>query len=120
MCFLTHSCYILYLLKDYNILVIAKFNNYRTVTIVLDKDNIQTFSTKINTSITLPDLPTKKGYDASWDNLDTLITEDKTFTVIYTPKKYTITYSFENEEIENYVQEVTYGEELGRSERTFP
>ena len=95
---------------DYNILVIAKFNDYRTVTIVLDKDNIQTFSTKINTRITLPDLPTKKGYDASWDTLDTLITADKTFTVIYTPKKYTITYVYENDIIETFTEEVSYGE----------
>ena len=62
------------------------------------------------TNITLPSLPTKKGYNTSWSDLDTLITEDKVFKVIYTPKTYTITYKFENSEIEDYKQTVTYGE----------
>ena len=94
---------------DYNISVLGKFDDYRTVTIVLDKDNIQTYSVKINTEITLPSLPNKIGYEASWDNLDTLITEDKAFTVIYTPRKYTITYVFEDDILETLTEEVSYG-----------
>ena len=83
-----------------------------TVTIVLDEQNILVHRIKSNEKIELPQLPSKKGYDTSWDNKDTLITEDKTFTVIYTPKKYTITYIFEDNDIDNYVQEVTYDEEF--------
>ena len=81
-----------------------------TVTVVLDDQNILVHKIKSNEKIELPQLPTKKGYDTSWDNTDTLITKDTTFTVIYTPKKYTITYTFENNIVKEFTQEVTYGE----------
>ncbi len=95
---------------DHNIEILCKTTTLYQVTIILDKDNIKIQNVQKNEKIELPQLPTKKGYDTSWDNTDTLITEDKTFTVIYTPKKYTITYTFENNIVKEFTQEVTYGE----------
>ena len=94
----------------YNITLTGKFDNQYKVTIILDENNSEVKYVEENTNITLPSLPTKKGYDVSWSDTDTLITEDKVFKVIYTPKTYTITYKFENSEIEDYKQTVTYGE----------
>mgnify|MGYP003294968863 CR=1 FL=1 len=82
------------------------------VTIILDEGTVLTYRIKDQGNITLPNLPTKKGYESSWDNTDTLITSDKTYRVIYTPKKYTITYQFEDNLIEEFSQEVVYGEEF--------
>ena len=95
---------------DYDITLIGKFDKQYKVTIILDENNSEVRYVEEGTNITLPSLPTKKGYNTSWSDLDTLITEDKVFKVIYTPKTYTITYKFENSEIEDYKQTVTYGE----------
>ena len=95
---------------DHNIEILCKTTTLYQVTIILDKDNIKIQNVQKNEKIELPQLPTKKGYDTSWDNTDTLITKDTTFTVIYTPKKYTITYTFENNIVKEFTQEVTYGE----------
>lgn len=86
------------------------FVKAHTVTIVLNDNSTYQYKIKNNKNIELPDLPTKKGYDVSWNDTNTLITSDKTFTVIYTPKKYTITYVFEDNIIESFSQTVTLGE----------
>ena len=95
---------------DYDITLIGKFDKQYKVTIILDENNSEVRYVEEGTNITLPSLPTKKGYNTSWSNTDTLITEDKVYKVVYTPKTYTITYKFENTEIEDYKQTVTYGE----------
>ena len=96
---------------DHNIEILCKITQIYKVTIIIDENNVFTQNVKENTNISLPELPTKKGYDISWDDTDTLITKDKTFTVIYTPKIYTITYTYENNIIEQFSKKVTYGEE---------
>ena len=80
------------------------------VTIILNEDTVLTYRIKDNENIKLPALPTKKGYESSWSDDNTIITEDKVYKVVYTPKTYTITYKFENEGVEDYIQQVTYGE----------
>ena len=97
---------------DYDIIVIGKCNKEYKVTLIFDDNNTKVIYALENTNITLPQLPTKKGYESSWDNTDTLITSDTTYKVIYTPKEYTITYRFESDVLEEYVQTVKYGEEF--------
>lgn len=97
---------------DHDITIIGDFKHFCTVKFVLDKDNELTYTIKEGENITFPSLPEKKGYKSSWDNLDTLITKDKTYTVIYNPNTYKITYDFEDDEIPDYVQEVKYNEEF--------
>ena len=96
---------------DYDIVLKANFNNYRNVTIVIDKNNIITYSVKIGTNITLPEIPNKIGHDSMWNNTDTLINEDKTYFVIYSPKQYKIKYVYENDILETREENVTYGEQ---------
>lgn len=94
---------------DYDIVLKANFNNYRNVTIVLDNDNIISYSVKIGTNITLPEIPSKVGHDGKWSDTDTLINEDKTYYVIYSPKQYKIKYVYENDILESRDDIVTYG-----------
>lgn len=81
-----------------------------TVTIILNDDTTLTYQIENEKSIELPELPIKKGYTVKWDNTNTLITEDRTFTAIYTPNKYTITYVYEDNIVESFTEEVIYGQ----------
>lgn len=93
---------------DYDITVIGHCSNFSDVIFILDKTNILIYSVKNGTNITLPDLPEKKGYTCKWDNTDTLITKETTFTVIYTPKKYKIKCIFEDDLYESFYIDVCY------------
>ena len=97
---------------DHDIIIRGKYSYFYQVSVILDKDNIQLYTVRKNEYFTLPQLPKKKGYESSWSDLDTLITNDKEFRVIYTAKKYNVTCYFENDLHEPITQEVTYGSEF--------
>ena len=69
------------------------------VYVIIDKDNIQSYFVKKGETITLPEIPDKKGYTSYWDNDNLTITSDQTFRVKYEPKKYKITYVFDDERV---------------------
>lgn len=96
---------------DYDIVLKANYSNYRTVTIILDNDNIISYPVKIGTNITLPEIPSKIGHDGKWNDTDTLINEDKIYYVIYSPKQYKIKYVYENDILESFDDIVTYGKQ---------
>ena len=99
-------------LYDYDIKVIGKCSTFASVTVVIDFNNVTNYSVKKNTNITLPQIPEKKGYTSHWDNLNTLITENTTFTVIYTPKIYKIKISFEDDIYLPYTVDICYDQEV--------
>ena len=83
------------------------------VTIILNEDTVLTYRIKDNENIKLPTLPTKKGYESSWSDLDTLITEDKVYKVVYTPMIYTLVciLIYDGDIIGKSTESITYGEE---------